>query len=66
MAHRPRNIFVNRTNPRVTVTVIAPEAELRIGEMKRTVTVYQRGDSIYVRPTQEFQRMFQSHDQENH
>lgn len=57
--------YQNRSNPRVTVTVITEDAQFRLGEIKRTVTVYQRGDSTYVRSTEEFHRMFQPYDQED-
>jgi hypothetical protein len=49
--------FVNIHNPAVVVTVLG-HGQYRLGETRRSVTIYERRGALYVRNTEEFNRIF--------
>jgi hypothetical protein len=53
----PTGRFVNIHNGSVIVEVIG-QGQYRLGETRRTVTIYSRDGSLFVRNSQEFNRIF--------
>ena len=49
--------YFNIHNPAVVVTVLG-HGQYRLGETRRSVTIYERRGALYVRNTQEFNRIF--------
>ena len=58
----PSERFINRSNPRVIVTVIHV-GQYRLAELKAPVIIYQRGSNIYVRLTSEFHTKFKPYEE---
>jgi hypothetical protein len=54
-AHRPR--YVNNDNRSVVVEFVST-AEMRVGETRWTAVIYARGQTLYVRPLEEFHAKF--------
>ncbi len=52
-----RNLYRNNDNPNVVVEFIST-AEMRVGETRWTAVIYARGQTLYVRPIQEFHAKF--------
>jgi len=57
MSKPSRQRYVNNHNPSVVVEFVAA-AELRVGETRRTAVIYARGQTLYVRPLEEFHAKF--------
>lgn len=53
-----KRIFVNRTNPKVVVELIADNVEYRIGEIRTKCCIYTRDMRFYVRHQGEFYAKF--------
>jgi hypothetical protein len=52
-----RNLYRNNDNPSVVVEFLST-AEMRVGETRWTAVIYARGQTLYVRPIQEFHAKF--------
>lgn len=52
-----RNLYRNNDNPNVVVEFVS-SAEMRVGETRWTAVIYARGQTLYVRPIQEFHAKF--------
>jgi len=52
-----RNLYRNNDNPSVVVEFVST-AEMRVGETRWTAVIYARGQTLYVRPIQEFHAKF--------
>ena len=52
-----RNLYRNNDNPAVVVEFLST-AEMRVGETRWTAVIYARGQTLYVRPLEEFHAKF--------